>query len=264
MDTSRLKKLAYEIKQKQQIERSLETARHRQRCMLPTVPKMPGFEFHFYYSPATNVSGDFCDFIPVKEGVIGLALGDVAGHGIEAGIIMGMAKKALQIYAKDRVSPKDTLCVLNLDLAKDLDTQTFISASYGVLDAAALVFRFARAGHTPLYLVNPARTPVLTECKPNGMVIGVDKTGKHFPIVMQESVIPLQKGDLLFQYTDGVAEAPNGDGVEFGEERLKELLTKLYPAGLAEMLMQIEEAVRAHTGAREQEDDITMMVVRVQ
>lgn len=259
MDTSRLKQIAQKLQSEQEMNKSIEVAQKRQRQMLPNLPKVPGFEFHAVYVPATTVSGDFYDFITVGNDLIGIAMGDVSGHGIEAGIIMGMAKKALQIYAKDRPSPKDTLCITNEDLAKDLDGETFVSASYGILDVNRKVFTFARAGHNPPFVVNPNRAEPVIEMKPNGMVIGVDKTGKRFPIVTQEYQWALQPGDLVFQYTDGLVEAPNKHKEEFGEFRVKDLLLKHHGLSVIEILELMEESVHSHYGDRPQEDDITLI-----
>lgn len=263
MDASRLKQLATELRQKSELEKSMKTARQRQLHMLPSMPKVEGYEFKSLYLPCANVSGDFYDFIQVSEHEIGIAMGDVSGHGVEAGIIMGMAKKALQIYARGLSSPKEALALTNADLGKDLDGQTFVSAAYGILDTNAHVFRFARAGNSPPYLVNPGRTPPITEIKPNGMVIGVDKSGKTFGVVTKEESIQLCQGDLLFQYTDGLAEAPDREKREFGEDRIKDVLLKNYNHTVAELIDIMEETVQSHIGSLEQEDDITMIAFRV-
>jgi sigma-B regulation protein RsbU (phosphoserine phosphatase) len=241
----------------------MKMARLRQLHMLPAMPKVDGYEFKSIYLPCTNVSGDFYDFIKVSEFEIGIALGDVSGHGIEAGIIMGMAKKALQIYAKGLSSPKQALALTNGDLSKDLDGETFVSAAYGVLDTKNHIFKFSRAGNNPPYLVNPNRTPQLKEVKPTGMVIGVDKIGKHFSVVTQEEVIQLQPGDLFFQYTDGLVEAPDRNKAEFSSERVKELLVKNSRMPVAELIDLLEESVQSHVGSVEQEDDITMIAFRL-
>jgi sigma-B regulation protein RsbU (phosphoserine phosphatase) len=263
VDASRLKQLASELKRKTEMEKSMKTARSRQFHMLPAIPKVEGYEFRSLYLPCANVSGDFYDFIQVSDHEIGISMGDVSGHGIEAGIIMGMAKKALQIYAKGLPSTKQALALTNMDLAKDLDGETFISAAYGILDTRERVFKFSRAGNNPPYLINLARTPQLREVKPNGMVIGVDKLGKHFNTVTQEEIIQLQSGDLLFQYTDGLVEAPDRNKAEFGDDRVKELLLKNCNLPLAELIDLMEESVQSHIGSVEQEDDITMIAFRV-
>jgi len=260
---SRLKIIASELKQKSAMEQSMKAARQRQRHMLPSAPAVAGYEFRCLYVPCTNVSGDFYDFIRVSEHEIGIALGDVSGHDIEAGIIMGMAKKALQIFAKGLSSPKQALVLTNADLAGDLAENTFVSAAYGVLDTSARVFRFARAGNNAPFLVNPTRTPVLREVKPSGMVLGVDKTGKRFPVMTHEEEINLQPGDLFFQFTDGLVEAPDRQNHEFSEERLKDLLLKNAGRPVAELVDLIEDSVQSHMGAREQEDDITMVAFRI-
>lgn len=263
MSLDRLRQLAGQIKAKQEMDKSLEMAQKRQRRMLPTIPKLQGIDFHAFYQPATNLSGDFYDFIHISPTQIGIALGDVSGHGIEAGIIMGMAKKALQIYAQGKTNPKDPLSLTNTDLATDLDGETFVSACYGILDTGARKFSFARAGHNPPYLINPARTPTITEIKPNGMVIGVDKTGKRFPSVLQEQIIDLQQGDLLMYYTDGVVEAPNPEREEFSEEKLKELLLRNHAHPVAAIIENVVDSVMTHIGTREQEDDITLIGFKV-
>jgi phosphoserine phosphatase RsbU/P len=263
VDTSRLKKLANELRQKNEMEKSMRMARTRQLHMLPTMPKIDGFEFKSLYVPCANVSGDFYDFIKVSDHEIGIAMGDVSGHGIEAGIIMGMAKKALQIYARGLSSPKQALALTNLDLGKDLDGETFVSAAYGVLDTKERVFRFSRAGNNPPYLVNPARDPQIKEVRPNGMVIGVDKLGKHFGVVTQEEVIQLQSGDLFFQYTDGLVEAPDAMKNEFSAQKVKDLLLKNWNLPCADIITLLEESVQIHIGSQEQEDDITMIAFKV-
>jgi len=259
----RLKQMANEMRRREEMETGLKTARARQLHMLPSLPMVPGIEFHAVYSPATNLSGDFYDFIPVREGLIGISLGDVSGHGIEAGILMGMVKKAIQIHAKGRTSAAETLIIANKDLARDLGGETFFSASYGLLDTQHRVFRFARAGHSPAIVVNPDRDPALMEIKPNGMVIGPDRTGKRFAAVLKEQDLPLQQGDLVFQYTDGLTEAPDRERIEFGEDRVRDLLLKHGRSNIRDAVGAIEDAVYAHIGPSDQEDDITMVAFKV-
>ncbi len=112
--------------------------------------------------------------------------------------------------------------------------------------------------------MNPQRDPPIKEIKPNGMVIGVDKAGKMFAAALQEEEIRLQRGDLFFQYTDGLAEAPNREKAEFGLERVRQLLLENYIMPVAELVDLLEESVLSHMGTSEQEDDITMIAFRLQ
>ncbi len=123
--------------------------------MLPKPPSIRGFDFDCSYIPCDEVSGDFYDFIRIDETHLGISIGDVSGHGIEAAMVMGMAKKALQIFARDGCSAKEVLALANKDLGRDLLEGTFVSAAYGILDTAKRTFVFARAGNNPPFLVNP-------------------------------------------------------------------------------------------------------------
>jgi phosphoserine phosphatase RsbU/P len=263
IDGKRLKLLASQLKQQHEMEHSFKLARKRQLHMLPTPPKLTGLDFCATYMPAANISGDFYDFIRVSKNEIGIALGDVSGHGVEAGIVMGMAKKALQIYARGRSSPRDALSATNLDIAKDLADNTFVSASYGVLDVPQRKFRFARAGNNPPFLINTRRDPMITVMKPAGVVLGIDKKGVRFPQVLQEIEIELQSGDLLFQYTDGLVEAHNKAKQMYGEERLKDLLLGCADLSSEEIVDLVRDSVLKHIDGREQEDDITLIVLKV-
>ncbi|MCX7804655.1 MAG: serine/threonine-protein phosphatase [Planctomycetota bacterium] len=263
MDAQRLKQLAEQLRKQSELEKSLKVARQRQLQMLPRLPSVQGFEFSSMYLPASKVSGDFYDFFKISEAEYGISMGDVSGHGVEAGIVMGMAKKAIQIYARGKSSPKEVMCLTNEDLSNDLDGETFVSASYAVLDVGRRLFRFARAGHNPPILYNPARTPNTLTIRPNGMVIGVDKSGKRFATVMQEVELELKPGDLFFQYTDGVVEASNASGEEFGEKRLLEIVTKGHSMPLRDLLAVIEETITTFAGGKEQEDDITIVAFKV-
>jgi sigma-B regulation protein RsbU (phosphoserine phosphatase) len=263
MSTDRLKRLASDLKKGEEIKEGLRMARRRQLHMLPSLPVVPGVEFAAVYDLAADISGDFYDVFAVNENLIGIALGDVSGHGVEAAIIMGMAKKALQIYAKGRESAADTLVVTNADLTNDLGGGTFVSASYGILNTREHAFHFARAGHNPALLVNTTRDPPLVVIKPNGMVIGADHTGKRFAAGIEEKTVALQSGDLVFQYTDGVVEAPDQKKDPFGEPRLHALLLKCAHLCAAEALNLIEDVVLSHIGTQAHEDDITMIAFKV-
>ncbi|MGH7144005.1 MAG: PP2C family protein-serine/threonine phosphatase [Planctomycetota bacterium] len=263
MAISRLKAIAAELKQEKETEVAMKVARKRQLSMLPATPSIPGYDFHTKYLPASKVSGDFYEFIPVSDSAIGIAMGDVTGHGVEAGLVMGMAMAAIGIMGTGVESPKDILAAVNNYLAPKLDGETFFSASYGILDFHLHTFRFARAGHNPPILYNPRRNPALTQLSPPGMVIGVDKTGKRFPKIMEEITIQLAAGDLFVQYTDGVTEAPNKRKEEYGEDRLMQIVARNYSLDIANFLTAIEEDVLTFCGDHEQEDDITLIGFRV-
>jgi sigma-B regulation protein RsbU (phosphoserine phosphatase) len=150
----------------------------------------------------------------------------------------------------------------NQDIFPDLDERTFVTVFYGVLETKSRVLRFSRAGHNPLVVYNPARRPALQVHDSKGMALGMD-SGPIFREAIEELELELRKGDLLFQYTDGVSEAMNPEGEEFGLARITETIEE-WGANEAEyVLWRIEKAVDAWLAGAPPKDDITMLAVRV-
>jgi sigma-B regulation protein RsbU (phosphoserine phosphatase) len=243
--------------------RSIEDAGKQQREMLPDLPKLAGYEFDVIFRPMATVSGDFYDFIKVSADETGIVLGDVSGHGVEAGIVMSMVKKVLKIRSQGQSSPAEVLRVTNADVFEDLAQSTFASVSYGVLDAATKTLRFARAGHTPLFLYNPARQPELSVLEPKGIVLGADR-GPVFDREIEEIEVKLTSGDMLVQVTDGVLEAANQKKEQFGVGRLEGTIQKYAGREAKYLAHMIELAVGEFRAACPAEDDVTIACVRVE
>jgi sigma-B regulation protein RsbU (phosphoserine phosphatase) len=259
----RLRRLASQIREKEETDRSMRLASLRQRRMLPNTPTHPKYDFAVVYEPAMSVSGDFYDFIPVSENVCGIVVGDVTGHGVEAGIIMGMAKQTVSIYARQIEGPAEVLREANAELHRALDGKTFVSLSYSVLDMETRSLRFVRAGQNKPYLLNPNwQNPVPQVIDSKGLALGVDK-GPRFAKVTEEIDMKLEPGDIFFQYTDGLIEATNKEKEQYGEARLRELLQRYSRTSAGELLEIVIESMQDFTRAREQDDDITMVAVRV-
>ena len=245
-----------------QRESSLQEARSKQLRLLPDLPEIPGYEFGRLYKACDAVGGDFYNVFPTGEGQWGFCIGDISGHGIEAALLMGLAKKLIEVHGRGLRSPAQCLCLANQDIFSDLDERTFVTAFYGVLDARARTFRVARAGHDPVVLFNPARTPPLSVIEQRGMALGMDE-GPLFERAIEELEVTLQPGDLVFQYTDGVTESMNPAGDQFGNERLNEILSTHGHQEVEYVLWKIERALREFRGTREQEDDVTMVAFKV-
>jgi len=203
----------------QGVEAELEEAARRVQQLLPELPKIPGYELAVHYRPMAGVGGDFYDFIPIDEHRIGIAIGDVAGHGIEAALVMSMTKQVLNLYSKIHGTATEALIRANGEIFDALKGQSFISVFFGILDTRTHVFSYARAGHNPPFLHNPARNPPTIKLDAKGMVLGTTGS-RRFGEMLEEIRIPLRTGDLLLLYTDGVVEAMTAEGEEFGEERL--------------------------------------------
>ncbi len=245
-----------------ELERSLEDARSRQLRLLPRLPTVPGFEFGIVYKPSSTVGGDFYDFIRVDDEHLGVAIGDISGHGIEAAILVGLAKKLLEIHGRGRRSSAETLLLANADIFPDLDAKTFVTAFYGILNTRTRELRFSRAGHNPLVVFNPRRMPRLAVLDSKGMALGMDP-GPLFQQTLEEVSVKLEPGDVLFQYTDGVTESMNHDKDEFGLERLYGVIEAHGDAETEYLLYQIEKALADFREGAKQRDDITMVAIRV-
>ena len=258
MDADRLREVARELKRKQETTRSLRLASSRQRRMLPMIPELKGFDLYASVEPAAEVSGDFYDFFWLPEGFLGIVIADVSGHGLEAGIVMGMAKATVSIYGRQLESPKETLCAANDDISDLLDGKTFVSLAYGILDQEKSVIRFARAGHNPPIRFAGGEAALI---KSDGLALGVT-SGKKFEEKLQEVEIELGPGDLFFEYTDGLVEAMNEEGEQYGEENLLELIRRYGSSTAKQLVGIIRESQAEFSRSKQQEDDITMVALR--
>lgn len=245
-----------------ELERSLEDARSRQLRLLPRLPEVPGYEFAIAYKPCATVGGDFYDFIRVSETELGIAIGDISGHGIEAALLVGLAKKLLEIHGRGRRSPGETLLLANADIYPDLDAKTFVTVFYAILDTTRRTLRFSRAGHNPLILFNPARTPRLQVLDSKGMALGMD-AGPIFQQSIEEVEVRLEPGDVVFQYTDGVVESMNHEKDEFGLERLYAVIEQYGHHETEYLLYQVEKAISDFREGARQKDDVTMVAIKV-
>ena len=258
MDADRLREIARELKRKQETTRSLRLASSRQRRMLPRIPRVEGFDLHASNEPAAEVSGDFYDFFWRPDGSLGIVIADVSGHGLEAAIVMGMAKATISIYGRQLGGPKETLCAANDDISASLDGKTFVTLAYGVLDQEKRVVRFARAGHNPPIRFADGEASLV---KSDGFALGVT-SGKKFEQKLQEVEIELGPGDLFFQYTDGLVEAMDESGEQFGEEQLFELIRRYGNSSPKQLVRIIKESLAEFSRTEQQEDDITMVALR--
>jgi serine phosphatase RsbU (regulator of sigma subunit) len=250
------------VERAKQQEAGLQEARTKQLRLLPDVPEISGYEFARVYKPCDAVGGDFYNFFDATEGVYAIAVGDISGHGIEAALLMGLAKKLLEVHGRDRLSTAQTLCLANRDLFSDLDERTFVTVFYGLLDVGTRRFKFSRAGHDPLVLFNPHRTPPLQVLDSKGMALGMDE-GPIFEQTIEELEIFLQPGDLVVQYTDGITETMNHENEQFGHERLYAVIEEFGHQEAEYVLWKIEKAVQAFCNGRGQADDMTMVAFKV-
>ncbi len=250
-----------EASQKKRLDHDLEIARDIQRILLPAeAPVINGFEISGLNIPARQVSGDYFDYIDIDDERLGVAIADVSGKGVPASIIMAICRSVLRSQAANNASPADVLQKVNRQLYPDIKEDMFISMAYLVVDHARATVTLARAGHDAPLLYHAASKTV-NPLKPPGMVLGID-SGNVFDRITGDFAIPLERGDCLLLYTDGVTEALDQNEEEFGLERTIAAVRASANDGAAAIITRVIEELRAFVGATPQNDDITLIVIR--
>jgi phosphoserine phosphatase RsbU/P len=247
--------------EKKRLDHDLEIARDIQRILLPAeAPAINGFQISGINVPARQVSGDYFDYIRVDDERLGVAIADVSGKGVPASLIMAICRSVLRAEAARNPSPADVLRKVNRQLYPDIKEDMFISMAYLILDHERDGITLARAGHdAPLLYKRQSQT--VSTIKPPGMVVGID-SGSVFDRLTTDFTVPLERDDCLVLYTDGVTEALNADGDEFGLDRMIQSVRASATDGAQTIVKRIIEDVRNFTGSLPQNDDITLIAIR--
>jgi len=254
-------KLLKESIERERLEQELKIAREVQLKLLPQeIPKISGFQVDSFSITAYEVGGDYYDFFNFADGTPGVIIGDVSGKGTSAAFYMAEFKGVIQTLAKTKTDPKEILCQANAIFYSNIDRRSFVSATIGKLNPKSRVFEVARAGHTPLIYCSAHHSKPQSIISP-GIGIGLEK-GLLFEKIIQPKKIRLQEGDTLLLYTDGLTEARDAKGEEFGEERLYELLNSCKSLSAEEIKETIMEKVTTFVNNTPLHDDLTIIVIK--
>jgi sigma-B regulation protein RsbU (phosphoserine phosphatase) len=249
-----------EAHEKRRIEGELQNAREVQRILLPqSDPVVAGFRISGTNLPARIISGDYYDYLNLGDGKFGIAIADVSGKGVPAGLLMAMCRSALRSVAPGRTSPSEVLAAVNRQLFPDIREDMFISMAYGILDETSSKLVIARAGHDPALLFRRASGKVELLRSP-GLALGIDG-GAVFERVTKDQEVELLAGDCVLLYTDGVREAVNSKEEEYGMDRMAEAFRMAAPLGSEAVLSRMQEELRDFTGEGPQMDDITLVAI---
>lgn len=249
-----------EAHEKRAMESELQNAREVQRILLPQEdPVVAGFRISGTNLPARIISGDYYDYIELGDRRLGIAIADVSGKGVPAGLLMAMCRSALRSVAPGRNSPAAVLAAVNRQLFPDIREDMFISMAYAILDESSGRLSIGRAGHDPALWFRHASGKVESLRSP-GLALGVDG-GTVFERVTKDQEIEMEPGDCVLFYTDGVREAVDRNDEEFGMERMSEVFRLAAPLGSEAVLLRIQEELRQFTGEGPQMDDITLVVI---
>jgi sigma-B regulation protein RsbU (phosphoserine phosphatase) len=247
--------------EKKRLDEDLQVAYDIQRILLPTnAPDIAGFEIAGINIPARQVSGDYFDYVRVDPNHCGIAIADVSGKGVPASLIMATCRSVLRSQAPERLSAAEVLHRVNAQMFPDIKEDMFISMAYAVLEQDSSTVTLARAGHdAPLHY--SAATRRVARINPPGMAIGID-SGGVFNRVTGDYSFSLERDDCLIFYTDGVTEALDRDGEEFGMDRLIQAILASAGVGAAGIITRLTDDLRTFIGTQPQHDDVTLVVVR--
>jgi serine phosphatase RsbU (regulator of sigma subunit) len=252
--------------EQREMEREVEIAQAVQLRLFPqTAPSAPGLDCHGVCRPVRGVAGDYYDFLPLGPGKLGVAVGDVAGKGISAALLMASLQASLRSYLSvSRDGMADVTREMNRQLFALTEPTRFATLFWGISDEKARTFRYVNAGHDPPFLLRrafgtgsaaPAEVQRLTA---GGLPLGAFAGSEY-----REASIALEAGDLIAIYTDGITEATNPAEEEFGVARLQELLRTNAHRPAADLCRRVLETVDGFRAGSPQHDDMTLLIVRV-
>ena len=250
-----------EAAEKKRLDQDLQVAYEIQRILLPaTSPDISGFQISGINIPARQVSGDYYDYIRVDESHFGIAIADVSGKGVPASLIMAMCRSVLRSQASSQHSPASVLRQVNAQIFPDIKEDMFISMAYMIIEEKTGDLTLCRAGHDAPLLYS-ARERTVSKINPPGMALGID-SGGVFNRVTGDFSLSLETDDCLVLYTDGVTEALDGEGDEFGMANVIKAIQASASEGAAGIITRLTDDLRAFVGATPQHDDITLIVIR--
>lgn len=246
-----------QVVEQERLRRELEVCRQIQVEMLPKQPLRVGLsEVKGVSVPAREVGGDFFNYFALPDGSLALLVGDVSGKGVGAALLMANAQAALRALMPLEPDLVRLMADLDREVLSTTPPEVFLTLFAAVLSPDGRSMRWVNAGHNPPCVLRAAGAVERLEATgiPLGMVEGI----RH-----DERATALSPGDLLFFYTDGIVEAFDPQGEQFGSERLEALLAGAQRDGVDAVLARVDEAVRAFRAGAEPSDDATMMVLRV-
>lgn len=243
------------------LRRDLALAAEVQKRLLPTHPPTHSVATLAAFTlPARTVGGDYYDFVDLGGDRLGIVVADVSGKGIAAALLMSVLQTALRVFSVEpHLSIAQLTARMNRVLHQATTEERYATFFYAQLDHRNRRLRDVNAGHNPPYLMrcDNGHSDVV-ELQTGGTVVGLFPESEY-----QEGEVELRPGDLFVAYTDGVPEARNLAGEEFGEERLKTLLQSAVGSPASAVSSRLAQTIHDWIGAAEQHDDLTFVIATI-
>jgi sigma-B regulation protein RsbU (phosphoserine phosphatase) len=245
----------------QSVARDIVAATEVQSHMWPgSLPRIEGFDSAAASLPARGVGGDFYDLFQIAGGAWAVLLGDASGKGVAAGLVASAVQARVNTAARlAHLHPAELMAAVDRDVYATTDGARYATAIYGVIDASASQLTLVNAGH-PAVLIRPPQEGLAST------TVGLGATGPALGLIEAGTfgthTITLAPGTLLLAYTDGVSEARNEADEEFGEDRLAQLIEGNHNRSAADVCAAVLDSVRRFRGGRQDQDDVTVLVVK--
>ncbi len=240
-----------------EIRNDLEMAHSVQAALVPSdLPEDPRAGVAAFMTPALDVGGDFYDAFITDHGHLAFAIADVSGKGVASALMMAVGRALLRSAANQHADPSEAIAETNDQLCSMNPKELFITAFFGVIDLELGTLTYVNAGHDPPYLMRPEGEPEMIPMT-GGIALGVLPE-----LTYTETTIPLDEGASMFLYTDGITEAEDATGQQFGRDRLETKLASMNGEGPQELMDSVLTDLRAFSGGAKQFDDITCMALQ--
>ncbi len=242
--------------EKKRLQTQLEVARQVQLELLPPRdPELAGFDISAYNFPTEEVSGDYYDWVRIYDDQIGVVIADVSGKGVPAALLMAFLRASLRAATHIGYAPHISMTKVNYLLWESIESNQFVTAFYGVLDATNRTLAYANAGHNPPLLMDAEGNARFDER--GGVPLGMFRDTRYY-----EHYLTIPPGELLVLYTDGVTEAENPAGEEYGLDHLVEAVRRGRHLSARKLIDAIHQDVIAWTDGRGATDDVTFFIVK--
>ena len=242
--------------EKQRLETQLEIARQVQLQLLPPKdPELEGFDISAYNFPTEEVSGDYYDWVRIYDDQIGIVIADVSGKGVPAALLMAFLRASLRAATHIGYAPHISMSKVNYLLWESIERNQFVTGFYGTLDATNRTLAYSNAGHNPPFLLD-AEGKAHFE-KRGGVPLGMFRDTRYY-----EYYATIESGQMLVLYTDGVTEAMNPAGEEYGLDRLVDAARRGRHLSARELIDSIHREVIDWTEGLGVTDDVTFFIVK--
>jgi len=258
---ARIKQARQEALEQDRMNRELVIAKEIQKNILPTgYPRKSSLEFAGVYASANQIGGDYYDFIEFGNELSGFLVADVSGKSLPGMLVMLLTRDIVKRHARMISDPAELLAAVNEDLLQNIKKEMFVTMFFAVIDESSSKVTFASAGHNPLLTMSGA-DGTIELLKTKGFPLGMVKS-PEFRSRIEKRELSLNPGDWLIQFTDGINEAKDRQGIEYGMDRFVETISRNSNAKPNDLITKIMESHRAFVKDAPQFDDITLLAMK--